>query len=270
MKAFWALIICIVTISCFEAQACYVARQTRTLPLGVVGKEILALNLVMVRGHEIPDTAKIQTDDPWWHGTARLVLFNAENFAISSTLNSIPVSWSEPNEQAALEHLYGKILEKANLLNGFKPFTPSQISFCNFRQNCSMASITHNGDSTKAFVKYQITGGLYDISQVSLHDSSTVVYYVGAEGPDKYFPEELWDCDHVDIGSTRTFSIGNRTLLLINLNTGQKFELEDGTLEPMPAEYRPAYPLFDRLEHCSYVEPLLHHGTSVDIPIWLD
>lgn len=253
-----------------DAQACYSARQTRLFPLGIIGDKVVALNLVMHRGHEIPDTAKVKTDDPWWHGTARLVLFDVKDYTIKSTYVSHSVAWSETNEMGQIEQLYHQALNSAIAIGGFQPFKPDHISMCNFRQSCKVAAVTNNGDSTKGYIKHQSSGKLYDVSNVSMQDSSTVIYYFGAEGPDTYFPDRLSEGNLVDIGSTRTFTISNRRLLAVNINTGQKFEDEDGNPEPTELEYTPNHPKFDTLENCAYIEPLLHHGTSVDLPIWLN
>jgi len=57
---------------------------------------------------------------------------------------------------------------------------------------------------------------------------------------------------------------------VLHIGIGQKFELADGTLESDKPEYTPKYPKFDKLENCSYVEPILHHGTGLDLPMWVN
>ncbi len=260
-----------------SAIACGSAQQARILPLGLAGKEVIALHLRMDRG----DALKGGETDWDWHGQAMVVSFNMSDYTIKNRLLSQSFRWSEKAFEAELAKTYKMALDTARKLCNLQLLQPQSITICDFVPACNGVKLSYKPSSNKIMLEVAQPRFAVDVNTITFTDSGTVLYYplAGIDGPlrpDKILPTnpESREVDlntMMQIGSIRRYQVNGKTLLLVHFGTGEKHRYDDeGNLLPREPEFTPTYPKFDNINHCSYLEPVLYHGTGVDVAFWIN
>ncbi|MFL5729261.1 MAG: hypothetical protein ACJ75J_07215 [Cytophagaceae bacterium] len=239
--------------------ACMSAHQDRLFPVGICAEGLVVVEVHMQR-YDKPD--KEDRLDPAWHILSYLNLYDKNHKILKSEiLDTINVLESLYNKPLANTFLKG--LQKAKQIPGLVLAMPVSINFCDYRQDCSSASLEFDTIKNKVFIR---PGNQKKKVEVSvLRDTiSIAANYLGYSAQYELQVKELKN--FLYISSVRIFKVGEKTLTIFHLGSGQGMYSADDEMRqvyPPGKEYKPDFQ-FTNLEASIFEEPLLHHGHGFD------
>ncbi len=273
MRVLLLLVLLGVGVECF---ACAGAGQTRILPIGTLGNDMVAMHLDIHRTDHGPDHVKGEKPKEWWWwlGRAKLVSFNMSSLKISKIYANDSIAWHHLRYGEEIAATFNRHLKLASKIKGLQLLAPEEISICNFAPTCKQAYVGYSPDSSKLIVTATTGNARFEMGNALMKDSTTVLPYWTyderyMENATQFFPLE--SMMYYTIGSTRLYTIGNRKLLVVHLGASSDGHVPDEQefLLASP-ESIPDYPKFDKLENTTYDEPVLWHGLGFDVLVWLN
>ena len=256
---------CVITL---DADACAGAAQNRIFPLGSCPQGIVVVEVHLGRWDVIVDDITIaeakQTDfDIAWGGISYLKIYDKNYQTLSSeVIDSLEAFSAHPTEyNNIIEKTFDKGMKLAQKIPNFIPATPLSIWFCDYKKKSKKASLFHDVERNKLFVKLP-NKNKYEIP--FLEDktaiSAPVFSYYGFFNDDE---EDIYELEMempkgvFYINSVRRFDLNGQKLTIVHLGTG------DMLFKSKSKEYAPKFPFKD-INHSIFVEPVLHHGRGFD------
>jgi hypothetical protein len=242
------------------ATACEWAVQSRILPIGMVNEEIIAVNIRMKRDIRGPDTKK--TEYWWWLGEASLIAINPSNFNKTKTYQSENIAWYHTNFQENLDELYNRYIKLGKGLQNLDLFKPQSITTYNFQGKPPIKFNIDPGDTTAHFT-FLDDNSAFPIHHWDCTDTNRILHYISAKTIAEYEEQDEFNVPrYFQIGSIRTFKLGEYKLLMIHIRYGTQFDLDGNEIF-----WEGSIPSFDKLKNCAYEESAMWHGIGIDIPI---
>ncbi len=244
------------------ATACEWAVQSRILPIGMVNEEIIAVYIRMKRNYRGPDTTKT---DYCWLGEASLIAINPNNFNITATYNKDNIAWYHTDFQEKLDELYNRYIKLGKGLQNLDIFKPQSITTYNFQGKPPVKFSIDSGDTTAHFT-FLDDNSEFPINPWDCTDSNKILHYISAKTLAEYEEQDEFNVPrYFQIGSIRTFILGEYNLLMIHIRYGTQFDLDGNEIL-----WEGSIPTFDKLKNCAYEESVMWHGIGIDIPLLIN
>jgi hypothetical protein len=235
---------------------CLAASQARIFPLGITDKGLLVVETRLGRAENLKD-ANNDEMKPYWGGICYLKIYDKHHTEIASTIIDTLKTFKQQDYERQVYRVFEKGMKIAAGYPNFKPAKPVAITFADYQQKCSMASIAFDTINNK--INIQLKGNAkYPIT--ILNDATSVAAnLIGAYG----FENEVMAKDlngNLGINSVRQFTVANKKLSIVHLGTG------NGIGAP-GKEYKANF-AFNDINKSVFFEPVLHHGNGFDFFIW--
>ena len=247
--------------------ACLSASQNRLFPLGQTSKGLCVVETHLYRTEFRVHGKEVNDVKPAWGGVSYLKIYDQNYTEIySSILDSITL-FEQDHYDSIVGKSFSKGLELAKTYSDFVAAKPHSITFCDYQKSCSKAELVF--DSINTTISVQLSNSikygvnvLYDTTSIA---SNFLEYYGSfddAPAAVRSFKERLY------VNSIRQFQIGDKTLTIVHIGSGQMLELvaEGGTYPP-GKEYEAEFEFAD-ISKSVFEEPVLHHGHGFDFFIW--
>ena len=231
--------------------ACLSASQNRLFPLGYCSKGLVVVETHLHRGERMTDGVKMH---PVWGGVSYLKIYDSNYKVIRSEVLDTIKTFENEDYDSIITNTFNKGLLLAKNIPDFLPAKPTSISFCDYQQSCSKASLSFDTIKNQIFVrlpnkvKYPVTV-LFD----SLSAASNLRNYFSGLYEEQVSASSLKN--NLYINSVRQLQIGQRKLTIVHMGYGHPY--------PPNKEYKPDFP-FDDINKSVFKEPVLHHGHGFD------
>ncbi|MBF0227871.1 MAG: hypothetical protein HQK76_20685 [Desulfobacterales bacterium] len=215
------------------------AEQNRLFPIGKASQGFIFLEVHLSR------LGKSETN-PEWKGKTYLVVYNSRHKKLLENFIA-DVTFFQTSYKSQLDKLFRKAMKFAKKLSEFTPAVPTQMIFCDYGRECSMATIY----SKKSNLFVRLKNNEKEYSVFDFLDESEL--QAGFKEYNTLF-----------ISSVRRLRVGNNFMTILHLGTGHSLNVDIETGEPYPPEeYKPDFS-FDSLKKSTFIEPVLHHGKGFD------
>jgi len=251
----------ILFLSTHQAIACLSASQNRLFPLGQTAKGLLVVETHLHRDFYMGKMEKSAA----WAGISYFKIYDENYNEIHSEILDTIKQFEQKYYDSIIGRTFEKGLKTAKKYTDFISAKPVSISFCDYEQHCSKATLVFDTLQNEISVtlpnkiKHKVIP-LWDSTSVA---SNVIEYYYGFD--DGELSAKALK-DNLCIDSVRQFQIGNKKLTIVHLGSGQKYMNADGII--IPGKEYPAPFEFTTLSNSVFNEPVLHHGTGFDFFIW--
>ncbi len=264
MLKWLGIILCLLSVN--HAMACLSASQHRLFPLGRISTGLCVVETHLYRT-EFRDSNKVIDEfRPAWRGISYFKIYDADYKEVfSETLDTIKL-FKQKLYDSIVQCSFLKGMQRAKLYPGFVAARPVSITFCDYQEQCGTTALLY--DSIQNTIRVKLRSKSYDVKVLfdSTSIASNILSYYG--GYDDNNPLTAMSFKgYLYINSIRRFEIGNKTLTVVHLGSGQHFERVDGGTYPPGKEYKPSF-AFNDINKSVFEEPVLHHGHGFDFYIW--
>ena len=238
-----------------ESLACLVASQDRIIPIGTDNNGLVAIEVLCSRYGEGEFGENLL-----WAYKLTLNGYNEDysDYVISKLDSNLRLKEDEIedflNEQ--LDHA----LTISKDLDGFLPFNPLEVMFCDFQTECTLLELVKQ--EKEIGFRLANENKLYPIKFFSTEYTGNI----GKKYLDYHYAYSVeGDTVGLDlrISSIRIYRNLNRELIMFHLSTGQEFKDAGTNLIPPRKEYSLEKKLVE-LKDATFKEPILHHGKGFD------
>lgn len=244
-------------LSSLFATACMNTFQFKVFPVGVLGDQIVSVDVILKRTSQIEGCNWLALDCPdadefkgMWIMQTYIGIYDREQQLQKLTPVDTLHSFQEYTEvlSEGYEHAYQQIVNKHPEIERFEPLS---LTNCDHVKDCGYYSVRYDSLSGKDFlVMGQKIYPLPIVQDSAYYGFGNSYYYRG-------------NTLAQSIGSVRVFRNSSMTLVLAHLQTGQNYNSmrADQSSPPPP----PPVLTFDKKHKAIYNEPLLHHGFGFDV-----
>lgn len=253
-----ALILLLFTLATHSLFACLSASQNRLFPLGETSKGLCAVETHLYRTELGGDTDEFK---PAWGGISYFKIYDKDYKEVYAEIIDTIRLFKQDHYDSIIGGTFKKGLRLAEKYPDFIAAKPVTLTFCNYQETCSKASLLFDTINNKISIRLPSKINhdvkvLFDTASIA---SSILGYYSGFDDIDlsaKSFKGDLY------INSVRQLQIGNKKLTVVHIGRGQTSHLAEGG-----KEYEPKFAFTD-INKSVFEEPVLHHGQGFDFYIW--
>ncbi len=248
-----------------EIEACLGASQNRIFPLGISEGRLCVFETHLRRTEYREKGKPVLELKAAWLGISYFNIYDDKlNILHSEVIDTINMF-----EQSEYLSVITKSFDRAMILaksqEGFIQAQPESIFFCDYRKTCSHASLvfdTIKNDIGIVFEKHEYrVNPLYDSTSIA---SNFLNYYSNFDY-EKNLATEFED--FLFINSVRRFQIGEESLCIVHIGSGNVFETASGGTYPPGNEYEAEFPFSD-IDQSVFEESVMHHGHGFDFCFW--
>lgn len=260
MKTQKIIVVLILVLFANKASACLDAYQKRVFPLGKCDQGLVVLELDMQR-HEARDTP-MEKMVIAWSGKSYLRIYTKNNKQIHSEIIDAKLELLGSTYVKDLYTTFSEAENRAKKFNSFQSAEVINISFYHYEKSDEY-KLEVDTNSVQLF----LSSTEFDKTELHIFSennpfSQKYLQRMTRYGTDEDIDRETKNNIHrwISISSFRTFKIGEETISVIHLGSGQRLESADGTYRPNTTKILCEGQLFN--------EPILHHGQGFDYINW--